>query len=100
MNETVKEYIEVMNGYLEGKPIQSRVRTAGSTWIDVNFEPSWSWGDYEYRIKPITMKDHLIFVLNNIRTLHLGTGGVGAIDDIIRCLTDKNYADSLYEEHK
>lgn len=50
---TTQEKIDVMQAYLDGKPIQIRNRAVVSEWTDLEVkEPSWNWNTYVYRVKP------------------------------------------------
>jgi len=49
--KTLKEKVEVMQAYLEGKPIQDNIDGEWTDWISA-IEPSFQWGVYDYRIKP------------------------------------------------
>ena len=55
---TTKEKIEVMQAYLDGKPIESkpkkpryREETGWASWVS-HTEPVWDFWSCEYRIKP------------------------------------------------
>lgn len=57
MKETTKAEIEVMQDFIDGRPIQARDRT-GSAWADVE-KPLWNWQYFEYRTKKIKYTVHL-----------------------------------------
>lgn len=50
----IEHMIEVMQGYLEGKPVQTRslFDERAEDWEDVKDEPIWNWDDNEYRLTP------------------------------------------------
>jgi len=49
---SIKEKIEVMAAYAEGKKIQFKEKDS-SNWRDYThiLAPEWNWSDYDYRIK-------------------------------------------------
>lgn len=49
---TIDEMMAVLQAHKEGKIIQCRRSSAG-TWQDLD-EPSWNFGDFHYRIKPLS----------------------------------------------
>ena len=56
MNKVQTKYaIEVMQAYLDGKPIEyQRVGVLNESWYAVNSNPAifWDWGMFRYRVKP------------------------------------------------
>lgn len=56
MNKAQTKYaIEVMQAYLDGKPIEHKYNELPSvSWHAVNKNPgpSWDWGMFNYRVKP------------------------------------------------
>ena len=50
--DTVK-MIAVMQAYVDGSPVQSRLRSGSGRceWQD-DFPPGWKWCDFDYRVKP------------------------------------------------
>lgn len=48
MKKTIKEMIEVMRAFDEGKQIQ--LLCVDGSWRDTN--PCWNWSEFNYRIKP------------------------------------------------
>ena len=47
-----EEMIKVMQAYVDGKKIESR-KFNSSNWCEIEDGcPSWSWGTYDYRVKP------------------------------------------------
>ena len=56
-----KQKIEVMQAWLDGKPIQ-RERKGLADWADwsATNEPVWCWSDFNYRIKPPVRKVKLL----------------------------------------
>lgn len=49
--KTLKEKIEVMQAYLDGKTIQGSVDGNWTDWKSKN-DPQFNWGSFDYRIKP------------------------------------------------
>lgn len=47
-----EEAIAIMQAWVDGKTIQYRPRIVDSEWIDVVGNPSWSWHNTKYRVKP------------------------------------------------
>lgn len=47
--KTIKEMIEVMKAYEEGKTIEHKTKD-GDKWFEV-IAPSWNWWSYDYRVK-------------------------------------------------
>lgn len=51
--EQVREAIEVMQAWLEGKTIQFRMnRPYEASWLDAP-KLTWNFNEYEYRVKPV-----------------------------------------------
>ncbi len=50
--KTTKQKIEVMQAFVDGKPIQYKGNDKWSTWKDMPVEPTWDWNYFDFRIKP------------------------------------------------
>ena len=48
---------EVMLGFAAGKNIQAAARFKTPEFWEDNSQPTWNWGDYNYRLKPRTIKE-------------------------------------------
>lgn len=51
MCEYTRKYLEVMQAFLAGKPIQSRRKRGNYGWELIR-DPVWNFGDFNYRVKP------------------------------------------------
>lgn len=51
-NGNIINYINVLNGYLDGKQIECRRKVDGASWCD-SPKPAFDFNHFEYRIKPI-----------------------------------------------
>ena len=49
--KTLKERVEVMQAYLDGKTIQDNIDGNWTDWESGN-DPQFNWSSYDYRIKP------------------------------------------------
>lgn len=49
-----KHAVEVMQAYIDGKPIERQRMLPSEPWcaINKNSEPSWDWEKFNYRVKP------------------------------------------------
>jgi len=50
--EKTKEYIKIMQAYLDGKKIEFRNRAGDTIWRPADKNHGWNFHDVEYRIKP------------------------------------------------
>ena len=51
-NGKINEYITVLQGYLDNKEIECRVKGKGTDWYSIS-SPTFDFDTMEYRIKPI-----------------------------------------------
>jgi len=48
-----KAMIAVIQGFMDGKPIQYRQKNQGPGWCNhLGDDPGWNFDEYEYRLKP------------------------------------------------
>lgn len=54
--EATKVAITIMQGFVNGEPLQVRMKVHASrrneNWADTH-DPRWDWDRYDYRIKPV-----------------------------------------------
>lgn len=50
---TTEEKMAVMQAFLDGKEIESRIPDNGDDSWEVNKHPGWTWGICEYRVKQL-----------------------------------------------
>ena len=64
-----KQKIEVLQAYLDGKPIQIGT---GSQWVDYTegSEPLWKWSSFNYRVKPEPMVLYANIYKNGVLTFN------------------------------
>ena len=49
--DKICRHIEVEKAYLNGKAIELK-RVEDATWTLLDWEPSWNWAVFDYRVKP------------------------------------------------
>jgi len=54
MNKSTQEKIDIMQAYLDGKPLQLRHNDGDWRLMEkkVGIDPTWQWGEMDYRIRP------------------------------------------------
>jgi hypothetical protein len=76
--KTLKEQIEVMQAFAEGKQVEYCGEPTGGAWLDAS-TPVWDWHTKDYRIKPVVERT----VVLGSRWRHLSSGDTYILANII-----------------